>query len=51
MEDLRLLEKIDFFFFSSYLGGGFGLLWVIDAILIIVSGLPDHNGCALVAPF
>ncbi|KFH70283.1 hypothetical protein MVEG_03134 [Podila verticillata NRRL 6337] len=31
--------------------GGFGLWWVLDAILIIVRGLPDHNGCALVTPF
>ncbi|KAF8937776.1 hypothetical protein BGZ58_002184 [Dissophora ornata] len=30
--------------------GGFGIWYVIDIILIIIGGLPDHNGCSLVAP-
>ncbi|KAG0050548.1 hypothetical protein BGZ83_004671 [Gryganskiella cystojenkinii] len=30
--------------------GGFGIWYIIDIILIIIGGLPDHNGCALVAP-
>ncbi|KAG0328810.1 hypothetical protein BGZ99_004474 [Dissophora globulifera] len=30
--------------------GGFGIWYVIDIVLIIIGGLPDHNGCRLVAP-
>ncbi|KAF9347195.1 hypothetical protein BGX26_001297 [Mortierella sp. AD094] len=30
--------------------GGFGIWYVIDILLIIIGGLPDHNGCRLVAP-
>ncbi|KAG0004165.1 hypothetical protein BGZ80_002002 [Entomortierella chlamydospora] len=31
-------------------GGGFGIWYVIDILLIILGDLPDHNGCRLVAP-
>ncbi|KAI8595095.1 hypothetical protein EDD21DRAFT_421004, partial [Dissophora ornata] len=31
-------------------GGGFGIWYIIDIILIVIGGLPDHNGCNLVAP-
>ncbi|KAG0214346.1 hypothetical protein BGX28_002163 [Mortierella sp. GBA30] len=30
--------------------GGFGIWYVVDIVLICVGGLPDHNGCKLVAP-
>ncbi|KAF9168878.1 hypothetical protein BGZ80_004996 [Entomortierella chlamydospora] len=30
--------------------GGFGIWYIIDIILIVIGALPDHNGCALVAP-
>ncbi|KAI1317997.1 hypothetical protein EDD11_007380 [Mortierella claussenii] len=30
--------------------GGFGIWYVIDIVLIILGGLPDHNGCHLTAP-
>ncbi|GJJ78676.1 hypothetical protein EMPS_11035 [Entomortierella parvispora] len=30
--------------------GGFGIWYIIDIILIVIGGLPDHNGCSLVAP-
>ncbi|KAF9312667.1 hypothetical protein BG000_005344 [Podila horticola] len=30
--------------------GGFGIWYIIDIVLIIIGGLPDHNGCSLIAP-
>ncbi|KAG0056134.1 hypothetical protein BGZ83_006229 [Gryganskiella cystojenkinii] len=30
--------------------GGFGIWYIIDIILIVIGGLPDHNGCSLIAP-
>ncbi|KAF9927798.1 hypothetical protein BGZ75_006461 [Mortierella antarctica] len=30
--------------------GGFGIWYVVDIVLICIGGLPDHNGCRLVAP-
>ncbi|KAG0296876.1 hypothetical protein BGZ98_000783 [Dissophora globulifera] len=30
--------------------GGFGIWYIIDIVLIVIGGLPDHNGCSLVAP-
>ncbi|KAF9983693.1 hypothetical protein BGZ65_001529 [Modicella reniformis] len=30
--------------------GGLGIWYIIDIILIAIGGLPDHNGCSLVAP-
>ncbi|KAG0215532.1 hypothetical protein BGX28_009580 [Mortierella sp. GBA30] len=28
--------------------GGFGIWYIIDIVLIVIGGLPDHNGCALI---
>ncbi|ORZ26384.1 TM2 domain-domain-containing protein [Lobosporangium transversale] len=28
--------------------GGLGIWYIIDIVLIIVGGLPDHNGCTLI---
>ncbi|KAF9359479.1 hypothetical protein BGX26_012214 [Mortierella sp. AD094] len=30
--------------------GGFGIWYIIDIVLIVIGGLPDHNGCSLIAP-
>ncbi|KAG0354626.1 TM2 domain-containing protein [Gamsiella multidivaricata] len=29
-------------------GGGFGIWYIIDIVLIVIGGLPDHNGCSLI---
>ncbi|CAO3568144.1 unnamed protein product [Mortierella alpina] len=29
--------------------GGFGIWYIIDIVLIVIGGLPDHNGCSLIA--
>ncbi|KAF8924635.1 hypothetical protein CPC16_001134 [Podila verticillata] len=31
-------------------GGGLGIWYIIDIVLIAIGGLPDHNGCSLIAP-
>ncbi|KAK3839480.1 MAG: hypothetical protein JOS17DRAFT_798946 [Linnemannia elongata] len=36
-------------FLKFFTVGGFGLLWAADIVLILVGGLPDHKGCALVS--
>ncbi|KAI1316048.1 hypothetical protein EDD11_010512 [Mortierella claussenii] len=28
--------------------GGFGIWYIIDIVLIVIGGLPDHNGCTLI---
>ncbi|KAF9404757.1 hypothetical protein BGZ94_003968 [Podila epigama] len=33
-----------------FTAGGFGIWYIIDIVLIVIGGLPDHNGCSLVAP-
>ncbi|KAG0235640.1 hypothetical protein BGX31_004201 [Mortierella sp. GBA43] len=30
--------------------GGLGIWYIVDIIIIAIGALPDHNGCALVAP-
>lgn len=50
MDDVQLLEILsDIWLFCCSLVGGFGLLWAADIVLILVGGLPDHKGCALVS--
>ncbi|KAG0348073.1 hypothetical protein BG004_006128 [Podila humilis] len=33
-----------------FTAGGFGIWYIIDIVLIAIGGLPDHNGCSLIAP-
>ncbi|KAF9301746.1 hypothetical protein BGZ74_006318 [Mortierella antarctica] len=28
--------------------GGFGIWYIVDIVLIVIGGLPDHNGCQLI---
>ncbi|KAF9346798.1 hypothetical protein BGX34_003609 [Mortierella sp. NVP85] len=30
--------------------GGLGIWYIVDIVIIAIGALPDHNGCALVAP-